>query len=330
MCNNLGFRDVLAIPSSIKRWLIARKMSRSSSVFAYEKNLRALRHYISEDPGRLYFDYGVSKVLARLSYRPSTVYERLQIRLKSWYQEQDGRFWNIAGLVNKKTMRKRVESLGVPLPAVYFCGRDMTSLDMGSLPERFVAKPHGGSNAKGIFIMNGSRELLSGKEFDRKNSSFRFLMSDFVLSSKGANEKSEIIIEEFQQDWFEADGIPLDYKAHCYGGKVRFFQVINRNEGRRSQSFYTREWKSMPAITKSYPEGERIPRPPCLPELIRYADIVAGDLKQMIRLDFYVTKRGPVFGEFTTYPGAGKNYTVFGNALAIQCWELYPDEPSLY
>ena len=66
-------------------------------------------------------------------------------------------------------------------------------------------------------------------------------------------------------------------------------------------------------------------RPEKLDELLEAADLIAADLKCFYRLDFYMTPRGPVFGEFTSYPAGGKCFTPFGDRLMCDLMDRYPD-----
>ncbi|WP_198411193.1 ATP-grasp fold amidoligase family protein [Marinimicrobium alkaliphilum] len=232
--------------------------------------------------------------------------------------------------MNKLTMRGKVEALGVPLPELYYCDRNIDDLDVLSLPRNFVAKPHNGADSKGVLVVNGDIDKLSGSRIDRNEPGFKMYLRDFVLNATGTSPSTKVMIEEFIVDALYPDMVPLDYKAHCYGGRVIFFQVINRNKDQRSQSFYSRQWDRLPHVIADYPEGKNIPVPECLNDLVRYADRIASDAQQMLRLDFYVTTKGPMFGEYTTYPAAGRNFTDYGNAISIQSWELFPDAPSLY
>jgi|GEM_PF-1804766 len=322
-----AIRDGLAAK---KNQLIRRRFLACKDAESYSKLITFLRRHIKKKPSRIYYDYGVSTALKNLNIRPDTVFERLQLRLQAWYRDRDQRFSRVAGLVNKGVMRPKVESLKVPLPKLYYCDRDLTALDVDSLPKSFVAKPHNGADSKGVLVMNGSRDKLSGLEYDRFDPGFKEFLADFVLNAPGTNAHTKVLIEEFVVDSLNPELIPLDYKAHCYGGRAIFFQVINRNPGQRSQSFYTRDWRRLNHIIDDYEPGKTVPRPDCLNDLLHYADIIASDVKQMMRLDFYVTPNGPVFGEFTSYPAAGRNFNEYGNAISIQSWEVYPDEPSLY
>lgn len=313
-----------------KSRLLRRAFANLRGESAYKKRLINLRRLVNRDFQFIYRDFGVAECLARLKLRPATARERLEIRLKRWYRERDPEYIGTANLVDKLVMRSFIEELNVPLPELYFCDRDLTALRPDTLPTRYVVKPHNGADSKGILLIESDVDTLSGERFDRNDPEFKKAVADFVLNAKGTSPSTKIMFEERMVDSIFPDQAPLDYKVHCYGGKAIFVQVINRHKNNPSQSFYGRAWNRLPHITNAYPEGLTMPKPECLDELLGYADTVASKINQMVRLDFYVTVNGPVFGEVTTFPGAGRNYSSYGNALAIQCWELFPDQPSLY
>ena len=58
-----------------------------------------------------------------------------------------------------------------------------------------------------------------------------------------------------------------------------------------------------------------------------YAERIASHINCFLRIDFYLTPSGPVFGEFTTYPNGG-NMTPYGQTVLSQLMELFPDKDS--
>ena len=71
------------------------------------------------------------------------------------------------------------------------------------------------------------------------------------------------------------------------------------------------------------PEATRLP--PGFETLFAMAEAISQKLPWLLRLDFYLTPRGPVFGEFTTFPNAGLDLTPFSRRTLLQQWELWPD-----
>ncbi len=55
------------------------------------------------------------------------------------------------------------------------------------------------------------------------------------------------------------------------------------------------------------------------------SELMASDLGAFLRLDFYLTSNGPVFGEITIYPASGAGYTPFGARYLSDLMDRFPD-----
>lgn len=142
------------------------------------------------------------------------------------------------------------------------------------------------------------------------------------------NGELHIIIEEFVQDCDPACAIPRDFKVYVAGGEAHIIQVINRNGPKTSwsNSFYSRDWEFIDQeVQTGYARGPRAEPPEKLDDLLAAADVLASDLQCFYRLDFFMADRGPVFGEFTSYPFGGKGFTPFGDRLMCDLMDNYPD-----
>jgi hypothetical protein len=308
------------------RWMFSKAKTKSD----YFDSIEAIGAILKNKNINIYEDLNIHKALIRLGISSSTVEERLYLRLKYWYKEPISGYEKISVMVNKLVAQEYVATLGIPLPSVYFCHRDIESLDIKLLPNNFCIKPHNGADSRGVLAVYNGVDKITGNNINKNSSNFKSIVSDFVLNAMFTNEQTKILIEEYMEDDIVPGKIPLDYKVHCYGGRVRFIQVINRNVGERSQSFYSDNWLRLPPIISNYEEGADIPKPSMLSDLINHATLISSNLKQMLRIDFYITSKSVYFGEITTYPAAGKGFTKYGNTLAIQFWELFPDSPNLY
>lgn len=226
---------------------------------------------------------------------------------------------------NKLVMRHYVRSLGLRLPEIYWEVGDMDAINFASLPDRIVIKPHNGWDSDAVMLIDGERELLSGAAVPRA------ALPDFcrkMLGSARFAKEPRIIVEEFVQDYDRQFAIPRDFKIYVAGGKAQIVQVIDRNapKGKRSHSFYTRDWtKFEDAFQTSYLPGPAIPAPPLLPKLVSAADLVASDVGAFLRLDFYLTSDGPVFGEITWNPFNGLGFTHFGARYMCHLMDRYPE-----
>lgn len=227
---------------------------------------------------------------------------------------------------NKLVMRRYVKSLGLRLPEIYSEVGDVDAINFAGLPDRIVIKPHNGWDSDSVMLIDGERELLSGAAVPRA------ALRDFCRKTLGSArfaKEPRIIVEEFVQDYDRQFAIPRDFKIYVAGGRAWVVQVIDRNapKGQRSHSFYTRDWtKFEDAFQISYLPGPPIPPPPLLPMLISAADLVASDLGAFLRLDFYLTSDGPVFGEITWNPFDGLGFTRFGARYMCNLMDRYPEK----
>jgi hypothetical protein len=232
----------------------------------------------------------------------------------------------LAALASDKIlMRRYIESHHLSLPELFWNVGDIDEINFASLPNRIVIKPHNGWDSDAVMLIDGERELLSGAAVSRA------ALQDFcrgTLTQARFSVKPRIIVEEFIQDYDRKFSIPRDFKVYVAGGKAWVVQVIDRNgpKAQRSHSFYGRDWTEFAdAFQTTYLPGPSIPQPPLLSELISAAELIARDLRAFLRLDFYLTSSGPVFGEITWCPFAGVGFTRFGANYLCKLMDRFPD-----
>lgn len=81
----------------------------------------------------------------------------------------------------------------------------------------------------------------------------------------------------------------------------------------------------MDRFDKYYLEGVSEAKPKFFENLIEIAESVSRDFPYVMRLDFYISTKGVVFGEFTPNPGNGNDFTEFGERCMQQLFFIYPD-----
>lgn len=99
--------------------------------------------------------------------------------------------------------------------------------------------------------------------------------------------------------------VPLDYKFHCFNGRVGFMQIdIGRFESHKrlifSRDIKRQEW----CYGKSKYEGEFELNLKLINEMIAVAEVLAKDFSY-IRVDLYLYNEEIYFGELTQTQGAG-------------------------
>ncbi|SNR33122.1 ATP-grasp fold amidoligase family protein [Puniceibacterium sediminis] len=254
--------------------------------------------------------------------------ERLDARLRAWYHLPDRRVHAAVSLLSKKPeMRAWIGDLGLPLPKLYAGPVALGALDWGSLPPDVVIKPVNGANSDGLVVSKGGIDVMRGQPALPD-------LQEYVsqLYSKIFKSPPQVLVEELLVDVHaEKDQtlqIPRDFKVFTVAGHAGFTRVFDRNDpsGKRSLASYDRDGRRLPPSREGWREA---PKGVVLPEgysdLIKMAELISQKLPWLLRLDFYLTDRGPVFGEFTTYPGAGRGLTPFSDRTLLQMWELWPD-----
>ncbi len=182
---------------------------------------------------------------------------------------------------------------------------------------RFVVKPIDGYSAKNVFAMHDGINLFDGLALSRAD----------IIAAVGPETTSRFIVEELIQDFTGRRAAPLDYKFYCFGNDVPLVQVVERNS--TSDLHQNRIWY----LTEAF---ERIgmtvrlhirdargkpPLPPHYPAMLAMARDLSCRLNGFVRVDMYDTPTGPVFGEFTPFPGAGRGYAPRANAMLGRHWK---------
>ena len=137
------------------------------------------------------------------------------------------------------------------------------------------------------------------------------------------NQDHKIIVEQLVDDEF-GHKIPLDYKFFMFGEKIAAIQVIDRPSKKKheqSQGFYDENWNKIPIdIWPLRKEVDKFKKSKFFDEMKTSAKTLGKELGIFMRIDFYTTKDGFYFGEFTPTPDSGKGYSVDGNKFLGSFW----------
>ncbi|MDU8914026.1 ATP-grasp fold amidoligase family protein [Aestuariicoccus sp. MJ-SS9] len=256
--------------------------------------------------------------------------QRMDARLARWYHGADphpdpvlqSRRREIAQLVNKTAMRAYATRMKLPLPERYAEVSDIAWLDAAALPDRVVIKPDNAANAEGVMLFDGDRELLRGAPVPRAER--RAFAARRLAKPLARAPGARILAEALIADYDPAYPIPRDFKVYVAGGAPHVIQMVDRN-GPTRHRFYDRDWRPYDDFQTSNAAADPIPRPPHFAALMDLATRIAGDIGVFMRLDFYIAAEGVVFGEFTSYPNAGKNFTETGDAVLCALMDRFPD-----
>ena len=192
------------------------------------------------------------------------------------------------------------------LVPVYGIFEDYDEIDFSELPEKFVIKANHGSGM--VFVVNDKKKInhkkLRQKTKIWKATNYAY-QNGFEMLYK--DQKRRIMVEKYIS---EIDKILVDYKFHCFNGKVDFIQVIcdrNMKTHEMSHCFLNKNWEKME--TNWGGNGVRLldnvpSKPINLEKMIEIAERLSSDLKY-VRVDLYNIQGKIWFGEMTFTPASG-------------------------
>ena len=221
-------------------------------------------------------------------------------------------------LSNKYNSREFAVKHDCKVARLYWKGRDYDNIDFGNIPENFVIRPTRGHSMQHVFLMSNSVNLMDGKIYSKKE------IKEILINALKEDGDLEFLIEEFVKTEAGEYKIPDDYKFYMFNGEVACIQVINRCSNTKAcTSWYDENWNFIGNLTVNYPDGKKQTAPACLDEMKAAAKRLSMSYQIFVRIDFYATDKGAVFGEFTPTPGLGKGFTPAGDKLLATCWNKY-------
>lgn len=226
-------------------------------------------------------------------------------------------------LEHKFNSREFAKKYGCKVPGLLWYGQNFDEIDFSTLPKHFVVKPTLGHSSRSVYLMSDGTDLLTGTFYtlNELKASLKQLTSlypemTFIIEEFAANEKGD-----FQ--------IPVDYKFYMFNGEIACIQVINRGtliEGAKTGTvnYYNENWTSTDKIkTSSFKDGSPQQKPKCLQEMVQSAKVLSRAYEIFVRVDFYATDKGAVFGEFSPTPDGGHSFTKAGSKYLMEKWEIY-------
>ncbi|QNL51645.1 hypothetical protein H8S90_08765 [Olivibacter sp. SDN3] len=255
-----------------------------------------------------------------LLWREAEPLRRLWLTQKHPLNEwRDENLWQ-RRLSNKLNAKEFAQLNGCKTSELYWKGRNVEKIDFSTLPAQYVIRPTRGSGCTGVFLMNDGLNLLDNK---------RYSPEEIVLLLRACVSEfpnQHILVEEFLQNEAGEYLIPVDYKFYCFNGKIAGISVINRfgNHG-GTRSFFNEDWIPMKPLLFSFPYDNisEQAKPKCFDEMVEQVKKLSKIYGIFVRIDFYATSKGAVFGEFTPTPGLGMGFTKFGQKLFTAYWDQY-------
>lgn len=221
-------------------------------------------------------------------------------------------------LSNKYNSREFARKYGCQVADLYWKGRDLNTIKFEELPAHYVIRPTIGFASGLVFLMANGINLMDKQAYSPA------AILKIMTQALQENPHLEFLIEEFIRTENGEYTIPNDFKFYMFDGEIAVIQVINRLSATKGYTnFYDQNWQLMPNLTVNYPGGNYQAPPACLPEMIAQAKTLSKAYEIFVRIDFYATDKGVVFGEFTPTPALGKGFTPGANRMLANYWNQY-------
>ena len=215
----------------------------------------------------------------------------------------DTEVWHL--FKDKLREKTAIAQLGCPTARLYKVYETPAELDFTALPKSFVIKLTFQSRGRGIVVVKNGIDQHTKKPFD-KTKIVEYLNKHLLAPGTNVTHQ-KVIIEELLEAEQENEPL-LDIKLFYFAGNVAFLQIIDptkRPENRVYPRFhYTKNWKRLPMHKQEASLDKHMERPKCLGEILAWGDKIAAAYfpNTFIRLDFYPTNKGAIFGETTLAP----------------------------
>ncbi|MCJ8165554.1 hypothetical protein MKJ04_11950 [Pontibacter sp. E15-1] len=221
-------------------------------------------------------------------------------------------------LSNKHNAREFARMHGCRVPDLYWRGKDVSRLNFNGLPEHYVIRPSIGHSCRNVYLMKNSLNLMDKRSYTPD------ALKEQLTLALAQNPHMEFLVEEFVRDEKGIYRIPDDYKIFLFDGEVALIDVINRiSSTTGATSCYDKDWNMLPNTAVKYQQAPSQPPPLCLPEIMTDAKKLSSAYGIFVRIDFYATDNGAVFGEFTPTPSLGKAFPPKEDKLMATYWDQY-------
>ncbi len=206
------------------------------------------------------------------------------------------------------------KSNGIPVAKTIKVLTDFSDKFMLPKMQSMVLKPADASSSQGVLILNKDsndlyNDLRTGHSFNDK--AIQEYYQEFY--SRLGQDDPKIIIQERLYDRARFP-IPRDFKFYVFGGKVGLVQCIDRNRKPVGVTWFDDKFEQLSndkiSLNPKYQTGVGFAKPQQSDQLIHLAEKIASVIgTPFLRVDLYLTSKGPVCGEVTFTPG-GPYYEV--------------------
>lgn len=219
------------------------------------------------------------------------------------------------GDVNAKDGGYRfARSLDVDVPRELSRHDSVDDIDWQSLPDEVLVKPRWGATNRGVFALERQRDgshvdRLRGRRLQQAE-----IRDEYRRHVEQRQISAALIIEELLHKPGVPGSIPDDFKVYCFYDRAAM--VMQRDMGRHPDparwrfKFWDRDWADVGSIKFTDRVDPQLGPPLHGAAIIDAAERMGRELRlPFVRLDFYDTDRGAVFGEVTMAPGPPEVFT---------------------
>jgi hypothetical protein len=234
---------------------------------------------------------------------------------------------------DKYLVRDYVKECGYEdnLPDLYGKWENVDNIDFSVLPDEFVLKSNNGcgtvlivKDKKNIKLNNVKKKLKRwlNLPYGYRAAQLHYLKIEPCIIAE------ELLVNNEEDILISSNSI-IDYKIYCINGEPEAIWVAyDRTHDGVYHTMYDINWIKHPELlvsTNYYSYHEReIPKPKCLDDMLEMCRKLSRPFKQ-VRVDLYVIKNKPIFGEMTFATGIGFFTEEFYNYLGskIDLSEFY-------
>lgn len=188
------------------------------------------------------------------------------------------------------------------IPMVGGPWKHFSEIDFDKLPNQFVLKNTHDSG--GVVICNDKASF--NKEDACKKLEYSLKHNYFYYNREWPykNVEPRIIAEQYMEEL--GRGSLLDYKLHCFNGKVKVILVCLGRDDKKGMRkvFYDQNWNKLDLRRPNTSNDCDIECPAHLCKMIEFAEKLSGKIP-FVRVDFYDINGKLFFGEMTFFPSGG-------------------------
>ncbi len=187
-------------------------------------------------------------------------------------------------------------------------------IDYSLLPNSFVIKANNGCAS--VILVRDKSKL----DIDQANQNLNYWLKLRFGDISGQTHYSSIQPKIIAEELLVQDGDPnkmlVDYKISCFNGEPKFVSVFSNRTmytHQVNEMLYDMQWNAHPEwydeTNAHLREACSIECPSCWEEMKRIAKTLSKGFKYC-RVDLYVIKGRPIFGELTFTPGLNTYYSI--------------------